>query len=179
MTRESLHPKQWILTSRTTFLSRWCGTQNDNTYSRWMSLSEKFHYQYRYSSCDESSPENISYCDKPWPIFHKDLIREIIGAVGKKSEKSSAKKYFWEWCGTMQCWINNKIHHATDVDCIEKKCWYDGDFPGRQMREVLCIPFRTKEWDPHSINREKEYHCGYKNKKKFYHEKKNYISSIL
>ncbi len=49
-------------------------------------LSKKFHYQCRYSSRNKSSPENIRNRDKPWPIFHKDLVCEIVCTVCKKSE---------------------------------------------------------------------------------------------
>ena len=68
--------------------------QNDNTNSRPIFLSKKLHNQSRYRPCDKRSPKNIGDSNKPGPISHKDMIREIIGAVGKESEESTAEKYF-------------------------------------------------------------------------------------
>lgn len=142
-------------------------------------LTKKFYNQRWYRSGNKSSPENICHCDKPRPVFHKDMIGEIVCAVCKESEQCSSEKYFWDRSSALHCRNNNKVHHTANIDRVEEKCRDNCYLTGCEMREILCVPFWSKESNPQSIDSQKEYKCRNKNKKYFEHNNIYGIWSIL
>ncbi len=119
-------------------------------------LSEKLHYQCRHRARHKCSPENIGNRDKPWPVFHKNMIGEIIRAIGKESQYRATESYFGEWSLSSESWHDDEIQHTKNIDSIEEKGWRNRNFSRGQMWEILCVPFGTKERNPDSIYREKQ-----------------------
>jgi len=135
-------------------------------------LSEKFHYQCRNSTRHKCSPENISNRDKPWPVFHKDMVCEIIRAIGEESEYRTTESYFSEWSIPSYSRYDNEIQHTKNIDSIEEKRRRNSHFTRGEMWEILCVPFGTKERNPDSIDGEKEHKCRNENEDKFHHKRR-------
>ncbi len=142
-------------------------------------LSKKFHYECRHSSRHKRSPENISDRDKPRPIFHKDLIGEIICAIRKESEKCSTKCYLSERRMSCESRQNNEEKYATDVYHVEEKRWRKSDLSRREMTEILRVPFWSKERDPESIYCEEEDDRAHEDKKYFEHTERWRNKSVV
>lgn len=135
-------------------------------------LPKELHYQCRHSTCHKCSPENISDRNKPWPVFHKHMIREIVRTIGKEPKYCTTKSYFREWRISSDGWYDDEIQHTKNIDNIKEKCWRNSHCARGQMWEILCVPFGTKECNPYSIYGQKKNQRWNKNKYQFHHKKR-------
>lgn len=100
------------------------------------------------------------------------MIREIVRAIGKEPKYCTTKSYFREWHISSDGWHDDEIQHTKNIDTIEKKRRSYRDFTRREMREILCVPFGTKECYPDSIDGKEKYKCRNENEDKFHHKRR-------
>ncbi len=100
------------------------------------------------------------------------MVREIIRTISKESEYRTTESYFSEWRISSDGWHDDEIQHTKNIDSVEEKCGRNSHFTRREMREILCVPFGTKERNPDSIDGEKEYECRNENEDKFHHKRR-------